>query len=187
VVSSLAIGAAMMVLGCASIIKGGSPQSVSIRSVPSDADVKILDNNTGNVLHAGRTPMIVALEKSRGFFSGSKYRVLVEKPGYEPREALIDSSVSGWYLAGNIIFGGLIGWFIVDPATGAMWTLGPEELSIELTPAKANAPATTEAPAAKPLSSNATPTTGGLAVVSLDDFALQHPDLLGRMKPVLLN
>ncbi|MDY5520178.1 hypothetical protein, partial [Campylobacter lanienae] len=28
--------------------------------------------------------------------------------------------------AGNFIFGGLLGWLIVDPATGAMWNLKPE-------------------------------------------------------------
>jgi len=31
--------------------------------------------------------------------------------------------LDGWYIAGNLLFGGLIGYFIVDPATGAMWTL----------------------------------------------------------------
>jgi hypothetical protein len=32
----------------------------------------------------------------------------------------------GWYLVGNFFFGGLIGWLIIDPLTGAMWTLSPE-------------------------------------------------------------
>lgn len=32
----------------------------------------------------------------------------------------------GWYLVGNIFIGGLIGWLIVDPLTGAMWTLSPD-------------------------------------------------------------
>ncbi len=35
-------------------------------------------------------------------------------------------------LGGNILFGGLIGWLIVDPATGAMWTLVPKEINTEL-------------------------------------------------------
>jgi hypothetical protein len=31
--------------------------------------------------------------------------------------------MDGWYI-GNILFGGVIGFLIVDPATGAMWKLG---------------------------------------------------------------
>ena len=34
------------------------------------------------------------------------------------------------YLFGNIPLGGLIGWVIVDPITGAMWTL--EDLNVDL-------------------------------------------------------
>jgi len=41
--------------------------------------------------------------------------------------------VGGWYIAGNILVGGLIGWFIVDPITGAMWNLEPENVEMALT------------------------------------------------------
>ena len=42
----------------------------------------------------------------------------------------MDSSLSGWYW-GNIVFGGLIGMLIVDPATGAMYKL-PEGVSADM-------------------------------------------------------
>ena len=32
------------------------------------------------------------------------------------------ATLDGWYI-GNIIFGGLLGILIIDPATGAMWRL----------------------------------------------------------------
>jgi hypothetical protein len=35
-------------------------------------------------------------------------------------------------LAGNFLFGGLIGWIIVDPISGAMWTLKPENINADL-------------------------------------------------------
>jgi len=35
-----------------------------------------------------------------------------------------------WYLAGNIVFGGIAGWLIVDPLTGAMWRLSPKEVNV---------------------------------------------------------
>ena len=46
-----------------------------------------------------------------------------KKEGYVPYSAKIERGVDGWYILGNLFFGGLIGWLIVDPATGAMWTL----------------------------------------------------------------
>lgn len=51
------------------------------------------------------------------------YKVLVSKEGYKDIEFTIDSRANGIYLAGNLVFGGLIGWLVVDPLTGAMWTL----------------------------------------------------------------
>lgn len=126
------LGVALLA-GCASIIKG-SGQSVIVRSNPADADVKVVDTRSGAVVGSGKSPLSVKLQRGAGFFKGGKYRVVVEKGGYAPREILIDSSANGWYIAGNLVFGGLIGWLIVDPATGAMWSLDPEEATIDLTP-----------------------------------------------------
>ena len=38
----------------------------------------------------------------------------------------------GWYLVGNFFMGGLIGYLIIDPLTGAMWNLTPKQLSTSL-------------------------------------------------------
>lgn len=166
--SAALVALAFLGSGCASIIKGGGSQSISIRSLPSEADVKVIDAKTGNTLTAGKTPLIVPLKKSHGYFSGGQYRVVVEKAGFASHEAMINSTVSGWYLGGNLIFGGLIGWLIVDPATGAMWSLSPDELSIELQAL------TTDKPAAeKPI-----------AVMMIDELAERHPELLAKMKPI---
>lgn len=50
------------------------------------------------------------------------YRIKVTKPGFNDIYATLQHSIDGWYW-GNIIFGGLIGMLIVDPATGAMYKL----------------------------------------------------------------
>lgn len=73
-------------------------------------------------LMEGRTPATVTLDSSSGFFSGADYRVVFSKDGYHQQTFPLNSSLDGWYVA-NILFGGLIGLFIVDPATGAMWSL----------------------------------------------------------------
>jgi hypothetical protein len=51
--------------------------------------------------------------------------LLSEWTDYDTRTVPIDFKLDGWYI-GNIIFGGLIGFLIVDPATGAMWKLDTE-------------------------------------------------------------
>ena len=66
--------------------------------------------------------MTVNLETSNGFFKKAKYRIDASKQGYATSSTSFAASINGWYW-GNIGFGGLIGWLIVDPATGAMWKL----------------------------------------------------------------
>jgi hypothetical protein len=118
------------VLGCASIIKGGN-QTLSFKSTPPEAKLKVYDRK-GEMIISGSTPYVATLKRGSGYFKSAKYRVVVEKEGYQPKEFQIDGSINGWYLGGNLIFGGLIGYLIVDPATGAMWTLTPDEINAVL-------------------------------------------------------
>lgn len=37
-----------------------------------------------------------------------------------PQEHVLTPGINGWYL-GNLLFGGLLGWVIIDPITGAMY------------------------------------------------------------------
>ncbi len=154
-----------LLASCASIIKGGG-QGVTVRSNPPDADVKVMDIRSGAVVGSGKSPLSLKLDRGAGFFKGGKYKVVVEKAGYAPREILVDSSANGWYIAGNLVFGGLIGWIIVDPATGAMWSLDPDEAMIDLTPA----PATPSAQAEP-----------SIMVATIDSLA---PQALKALKPI---
>jgi hypothetical protein len=117
--------------GCASIILGGS-QTVSISSQPSDAKVVIMDLKGGNELAANKTPYTATLQRGRGYFKSAKYKVVIEKEGYASKEVILEGGTNAWFIAGNLVLGGLIGWFIVDPATGAMWTLQPKDINENL-------------------------------------------------------
>lgn len=117
--------------GCASIIKGGD-QSVSFKSDPTEARMMVVDVRAGKEIHAGTTPFTTSLKRGAGYFKYAKYKVIVEKPGYRKEEIMLEGSANGWYIGGNLIFGGLIGYLIVDPLTGAMWTLDPEEVNVTL-------------------------------------------------------
>lgn len=114
--------------GCASIFNGSS-QTLTINSEPDGADL-VVSNRAGDKIHTGTTPATISVKRGAGYFKSETYLVTLNKPGFETQEFTVTSSVSGWYI-GNIIFGGLIGFLAVDPATGAMYTF-PDSVSQKL-------------------------------------------------------
>lgn len=109
-----------MTTGCASIVSK-SQYPVMINSNPSGATVTI-KNKRGVDVQKATTPATVTLAASAGFFSPANYSFQFEKEGCFPASTSLSAGMDGWYI-GNILFGGLIGILIVDPATGAMWKL----------------------------------------------------------------
>lgn len=117
--------------GCASILGGGGRKTVNVSTTPNNANFTVTDEK-GNVVHQGRTPELVDLKAGKAY--GRKtYTVNFSSDAYPEREVVLKSKLNGWYF-GNIIFGGLIGLLIVDPVTGAMWTL-PADLDVDLSAA----------------------------------------------------
>jgi PEGA domain-containing protein len=157
----LALCVALATTGCASIV-GKSQYPVTISSRPDQADITIVDEK-GDSVYTGKTPTTVTLRTKARYFKGKNYTVTFQKEGYAKHVAQIHRGVSGWYMFGNFVFGGLIGWLIVDPATGAMWTL-QKEVSVDLEPQSASAPA-----------------ESGLRIVLLEDVPLP---LRAQLTPV---
>lgn len=120
--------------GCASIV-GDNQENISINSSPDKAEVKVKDQS-GRVVQSGKTPMSVNLDTSAGYFDGEDYTLVFDKEGYQSRTLNVSATPSGWYIGGNLLFGGLIGYLIVDPATGSMWNLSPEEVNANLPESK---------------------------------------------------
>lgn len=108
--------------GCASIV-GKSEYAVAVNSKPDQASF-IIKNRAGQQVHSGVTPQTVTLKSSSGYFKGEAYTIVLNKPGMPEKTFTMKSTVSGWYF-GNIIFGGLVGMLVIDPATGAMYKLPP--------------------------------------------------------------
>jgi hypothetical protein len=121
--------AAVFSQGCASIVSKTN-REVALRSYPKGATVTITDKR-GKEVFEGATPTTVRL-KTGGPYSTRKYAITVSKDGYETENRIVKSAINGWYF-GNLFFGGLIGLCVVDPLTGAMWTLSPRELDVTLT------------------------------------------------------
>ena len=112
------------VSGCASIVSDSTyPVMVSSEQKGTSFDVT---NSDGIVVHSGETPTIIQLPASSGYFQGETYYVAFQK-NEEKKTQLLDSGIDGWYF-GNLLFGGLIGFLIVDPASGSMFDL-PEYVS----------------------------------------------------------
>jgi hypothetical protein len=126
VVSGLKIASAIFgiasLCGCASIVDSRTPK-ISINSSPAGARVIVFDKAEKEVV-TGTTPFVATLKRSRGYFQGADYKLVFELAGHKRTEAMIHSKVNGWYV-GNLFIGGLLGMLIVDPATGAMWSLHP--------------------------------------------------------------
>jgi len=106
--------------GCASIVsKSNWPLTV----VTNPEGVKIeISNRDGLVIYSGLTPASLTLKSGSTFFMKESYRVKMSFDGFSDRIIPLECNLNGWYF-GNILFGGLIGILIVDPATGAMYRL----------------------------------------------------------------
>ena len=125
----------LLINGCATIFGWGGEESVNILSTPDQANVHITDQDT-LIVFDGTTPAIASLKKYNGYFSGKTYTIKISKEGYSDKVIIIDTQTNGWYLGGNLVFGGLIGWFLVDPLTGAMWTFDNNDIDANLEQAK---------------------------------------------------
>ena len=132
-IKGIIISTAVLVLNACATIVGDKTQLMNIASNPSEANISITDER-GQVVFEGKTPTNVTLQKSDGSYWGKKsYTVKISKDGFAEQSIAVSASANGWYIAGNFVFGGLIGWFIVDPMNGAMYTLAPKDITSNLT------------------------------------------------------
>ena len=123
IVSSFTTALLLFTSGCASIMSGPN-QTVSVKSNPQGAKATFYDKK-GVPVACAETPATVTLKRRHD------YVLKVEKEQYAPYETPVTGEMNSWYI-GNLFFGGLIGLAIVDPATGAMWHLSPDDVTVEL-------------------------------------------------------
>jgi hypothetical protein len=126
---ALALTAALMASGCASITRG-STETWTADSDPTNAELRTSHG------HSCTTPCTLELKRNQNF------TVHIKREGYEPVEADVGHSTAGAggvAMAGNILFGGLIG-VAVDAATGATQDLEPNPLRVKLVPLAPIAP-----------------------------------------------
>ncbi|GAL60399.1 hypothetical protein EV102420_38_00020 [Pseudescherichia vulneris NBRC 102420] len=127
------LAGSILLSGCATIV-GDDTQLVQVNSEPTGVQFQIKDE-TGATVAQGTTPQGVTLAKSDGSYFGKKsYQITMGKDGFSPVTLPIKASANGWYIGGNIVFGGLIGWLAVDPFNGGMYTLKPKQVTAVMVP-----------------------------------------------------
>lgn len=156
----------LVFVGCATIV-GDKTHLMPINSTPSAATIQITDE-TGTIVFKGQTPTNVTLEKSTGKYWGKKsYTVTISRDGFKTQTISVTAKANGWYIGGNIIFGGLIGWFIVDPFNGAMYNLTPDKINTSLD---------------QSLAHNNNATDGSITIALVEDVPEHLRDKMVRIK-----
>lgn len=122
--------------GCATVMTGDR-QTLQIASQPAGARLTLTDSQ-GQRLFDGITPARVDVTRGGGGWRRHpEYRIRLEKPGHRPVDVALQWKREPWFW-GNWLFApvglGFVGLLIVDPSTGAMWRIEPEQLTIPLAP-----------------------------------------------------
>ena len=121
-VVAAALAGAASLSACATITRGTST-TWKVESTPGGASV-----NTSNGFSCQATPCSFRMPRK------SEFRATIAKAGYKTVEAFVGNRVTGAGgagMAGNVIFGGIIGG-AVDAGSGAMLDLRPNPLIVTL-------------------------------------------------------
>ncbi len=111
----LTIGVLCIVSGCASIVGGGSKQTLNVDSNPKGANIflgHVVKGAVVDLVDTGKvTPTMIDIPRSDG-------AIVLKKTGYKDAGVTLTKTINGWFF-GNIILGGLLG-SSIDSSTGAM-------------------------------------------------------------------
>jgi hypothetical protein len=146
------VGVALSLPACATITRGSS-QEFTVQSTPPGARV-----STSNGFQCDSTPCTFRMPRK------DEFRATVSLDGYVTQEHNIQSGMSGGGaagLAGNVIFGGIVGG-VVDASSGALNDLTPNPLVVTLrTPAEEAAWLASEAQRAREVEAAAATAAAG--------------------------
>jgi hypothetical protein len=121
----------VFISGCASIISKDT-YPMKLDSDPKGAKVQIIDQY-GRVVFQDITPTTAQIDVGDGFFKKADYTIKFELDGHMTKIYKPDIGIDPTYVVGNLFFGQIIGWLVIDPATGAMWELKSRYLHADFT------------------------------------------------------
>lgn len=112
---------------CASVMTGFSGDHHEVKFESNTNATYTVYRGDGSRVYTGLTPGLLNLETSEGYFDRANYTVHFKKPGQPEHVVGLNATIRPWYI-GNLLLGGVLGGLVVDPLTGAMWTL-PDKVS----------------------------------------------------------
>ncbi len=122
-ITAAAFSLLILFSSCASLFSKSS-YPIKIDSNPDDLKFEVF-NRDGFKVALGKTPQIVNLRSSAGYFQPESYSVVFYGSENEEVSRLpINFHADGWYIGGNLVWlwAMPITYLIIDPLTGAMWT-----------------------------------------------------------------
>lgn len=123
--------------GCGTMISG-STKTVEIKA-QEGAKISVV-NSVGQQVASGTTALTADLPRGMGYWQAAGYQVRVSQPGYKAQSVDLLPAFNGWYAANFALpFIGAIGLLIVDPMSGAFYTLDKDQVDISLEPIGGNA------------------------------------------------
>lgn len=123
----------LLLSSCASIINSSS-QEIFFTYNTNNVKLKIKDINNNTVFENVNNQSVIELDRNRGYFKKQTYTIEAQKKGFLPQTYILRPKISNWYLFGNLGFGGIWGWFLIDPLTGGMYRLTPNTVNVNLVP-----------------------------------------------------
>jgi len=112
----------MVALSACSTLLNTTSQEVELKTTPPNAKITIDGKKFGT------TPQMANIDR------GSNHVVKFELDGYETYETQLTRKISFWFW-GNVL-NGIIPGMLIDMFTGSMYNLLPENITVELIPAK---------------------------------------------------
>ncbi len=116
--------------GCATIVNSSDIDSTVKVTSSMPVSFVVFDKH-GKIVKQGAAPTDLYLQRDIGYFERPEYRFIAYMNGQEVSSAMLRASIAPSYIIGNFFSWGLLGWLIVDPLTGSMWTY---DTSVDITP-----------------------------------------------------
>ena len=120
ILTTFLLALSSVVSGCATIVHLGGNEELNVSSEPAGAKV-VIDGT-----ERGVTPLATKVERKKD------HAVVLTKEGFEENQSRVESHLS-WWVAGNVILGGLVG-ILVDVLSGGGYTIEPDAVAVTLKP-----------------------------------------------------
>ena len=120
ILTTFLLALSSVVSGCATIVHLGGNEELNVSSEPAGAKV-VIDGT-----ERGVTPLATKVERKKD------HAVVLTKEGFEENQSRVESHLS-WWVAGNVILGGLVG-ILLDVLSGGGYTIEPDAVAVTLKP-----------------------------------------------------